>query len=163
MRIRSTLGVAALTLALAGCATGGGSGTSTAISAPVPATAQTAPAASPTTGTAGHSANEATPTPGATFTAVGDTPHWRAVVNDGVLTTEGAGVGERRVTVVGAAWAKGVEFTGTDRGSSISLIIRAGHCAGADGKDTGQKAELVAGNRMLRGCAVPGVAPATGA
>ena len=39
MRIRSTLGVAALTLALAGCATGGGSGTSTAISAPVNAPA----------------------------------------------------------------------------------------------------------------------------
>lgn len=96
----------------------------------------------------------AKPAPGTAFTAYG--PTWRAVVSQGRLSIDGPGVTASKVKVTRSAFAKGVEFTGTSRGRSVSLVIRGGRCVDTAGHDTGQRAYLQVGKKKLRGCAVNG-------
>ncbi|MDO5697467.1 MAG: hypothetical protein Q4G51_05780 [Dermatophilus congolensis] len=93
--------------------------------------------------------------PGTSFTAYGQSVAWRAVVDKGVLTTEGPVVGERKVEVERSAFAKGVDFTGKDGRTEITLTVQSGSCIDSAG-DTGMKAILSVGDRRLQGCAVEG-------
>ncbi|MDO5627708.1 MAG: hypothetical protein Q4G43_05230 [Mobilicoccus sp.] len=97
------------------------------------------------------------PAPGTAFTAYGDT--FRLTVKDGVLTTEGKRIGERRIKVERNAFAKGVEFTGRDRGREVALVVRSGKCVDTAGQDTGMRASFTYGSRTMRGCAVAGAMP----
>lgn len=114
-----------------------------------PATTQ--PAASAPSSTASTSASE----PGTAFTAYGLTVAWRATVRDGVLKTEGPVVGEHTVKVERSAFAKGVDFTGRDGRTEITLTVKSGTCVDPGG-DTGLEAILSVADRQLTGCAVEG-------
>lgn len=141
MKTRSILGTALVAGAIVA---GGGSGIATA--APATAPAATAVAAKDAPGTA--------------FTAYGGsrTP-WRATVSKGILRVEGPGLRTQRIAVDRSAFAKGVEFTSAKRGVNASLVVRGGKCVDTAGKNTGQRATLTLGKRVLRGCAVNGVLP----
>lgn len=166
--------------ALTGCAGGASSGgavtaastsaaATSATSASQPATPEasqiSAPADSTTTparpsesGTPAPAKGDKSDTaePGTAFTAYGQSVAWRAVVDKGVLTTEGPVVGERTIQVERSAFAKGVDFTGKDGRTEITLTVQSGSCIDSAG-DTGMKAILSVGDRRLQGCAVEGV------
>ncbi|MBK7723055.1 MAG: hypothetical protein IPI32_12780 [Austwickia sp.] len=158
MRIQAWTAAAVVALAVTGCGA-----------------ADKAPAASPTTGTtisatssapATTSSSPAAPAsgsssalPGTAFTAYGVHTAWRAVVNQGVLTTEGTAVGERSAKVTSSAFAKGVDFSGTQAGTKVELTVRSGTCVDASGEDTGMTAVLRVGAKEYRGCAVEGAIP----
>lgn len=176
-KITYAAGALVLVGALSGCgastSTGAGAGTgaatSTATAQPMsaaststtPATTSASPAPTSTATTPSTSAPATTKSsgePGTAFTAYGQNVAWRAVVENGVLTTEGPVAGERTVKVERSAWAKGVEFTGRDGRTEVSLTIRTGSCADPAG-DTGMVATLSVGDRQLKGCAVEGAVP----
>lgn len=102
-------------------------------------------------------------TPGTSFTAFGRRTPWRAVVADGVLTTEGPSAGQHSVAVTRSAFSRGVEFTGTETTAGahepVSLVITSDTCRDGQGQDTGMTAVLTVGNHQLRGCAVAGAIP----
>lgn len=124
-----------------------------------------APAGSPTA-TAKASAGASRDEPGTAFTAFGVRTPWRAVVSGGVLATEGPGLGEHRVAVRREAFARGVDFTGTEPAAAgatgsraeakVTLTVRSQSCRDAQGRDTGLLAVLSVGDRQLIGCAVEG-------
>ena len=175
-KITYAAGALVLVGALSGCgaSTGAGAGTgaatSTATAQPMsaaststtPATTSaspvpTSPATTPSTSSA-PATTKSTGERGTAFTAYGQNVAWRAVVENGTLTTEGPVAGERTVKVERSAWAKGVEFTGRDGRTEVSLTIRTGSCADPAG-DTGMVATLSVGDRQLKGCAVEGAVP----
>lgn len=96
--------------------------------------------------------------PGTAFTAYDHT--WRAVVSKGRLSLEGKRLPARSVKVSRSAFAKGVEFTGRHRGTEVALVVRSGRCVDVTGENTGMRATLQYGRRVLRGCAVPEALPA---
>lgn len=95
--------------------------------------------------------------PGTAFTAYGN--KFRVTVKRGILTIDDTHIGQRRVKVSREAFAKGVEFTGKDRGRAVALVIRSGKCVDTAGQDTGMTASFTYGKRTMRGCAVAGALP----
>ncbi|MDO5628109.1 MAG: hypothetical protein Q4G43_07290 [Mobilicoccus sp.] len=173
MTITRTAGAIFLTGALLGtlAACGSADGNENAAPAPAPTAASTpAPAApttdAPTTETPSTDAptGEATENGevGTAFTAFGTDTSWRAVVDGTKLEIEGEGAQTRTVTVERSAFAKGVEFTGTENGAEVALVVRDGECKDASGQDTGMTAKLTQGGKTVEGCAVEGAVERAG-
>lgn len=137
----------------------------TSASAPVAPTAENgAPtSASPVT-TPSVVPGTAAPTsePGTAFSAWGLEVRWRAVIENGVLSTEGSVVGTRRIEVERRAFVRGVDFTGRDGSTEVTLTVKTGSCIDDSGKDTTMQATLSVGDRQLQGCAVEGAVPVAG-